>query len=140
MSGGPHLPPGALSGAVPERQTAQFLLQSGRFKFGSALVSWPPLRGVKLGPCVLEKGEPLQERALEQVWERGVSREAEQASPALPPGEPTAPARTEPRPLQGLCPTLSPLLPSRLGASEAPAFDGDESEAVGATRVQVALK
>lgn len=28
----------------------------------------------------------------------------------------------------------------RLGASEAPAFDSDESEAVGATRVQVALK
>lgn len=28
----------------------------------------------------------------------------------------------------------------RLGASEAPAFEGDESEAVGATRVQIALK
>ncbi|XP_036896908.1 protein KIBRA isoform X2 [Sturnira hondurensis] len=28
----------------------------------------------------------------------------------------------------------------RLGPSEAPAFDGDESEAVGATRVQIALK
>ena len=102
MSRGPHLPPKALFGAVPERQTAQLLLRPGHCKFGRALVSWLPLRGVKLGQCVLEKREPLQERDLEQSWEGGVCREAEQAPHALPPEEPTTPAHTEPSHCEGL--------------------------------------